>query len=72
MAEPSGKIFNYGFIYCSVSEFKGKKFIDIRKYYEQNGEVLPSKKGITFSLDDYTEVLKALNEYNEKILEAFK
>ena len=37
--------------FASVSEFKGKKYVNIREYYEKDGEMLPGRKGIsqTFS-----------------------
>ena len=40
----------------SVSEFKGKKYANIRIYYEDDeGEWKPTKKGITVSLDTFAE-----------------
>jgi len=31
--------------FVKVREFRGKLFIDIREFYEKNGETLPGKKG---------------------------
>lgn len=31
--------------FASVSEFKGKKYVNIREYYEKDGKSLPTKKG---------------------------
>ena len=31
--------------FASVSEFKGKKYVNIREYYEKDGDLLPGKKG---------------------------
>lgn len=33
-----------------ISEFKGKHMINIREYYEKDGEALPGKKVQGFSL----------------------
>ncbi len=43
-------------IFFSLSEFKGRKYADIRVYFE-NGESewKPTKKGITISLDRFAE-----------------
>lgn len=30
----------------NVNEFKGKPLVNIREYYEKNGEMLPGKKGM--------------------------
>ena len=32
--------------YASVFEFKGKKYVNIREYYEKDGKTLPGKKGV--------------------------
>lgn len=32
--------------FVKVREFRGKLFVDIREFYEKNGEMLPGKKGI--------------------------
>lgn len=54
-------------IIFSVSEFKGKKFANIRIYYEDDeGEWKPTKKGITVSLesfDEFKEHFQALEKY---------
>jgi hypothetical protein len=39
-----------------VSEFKGKNYANIRIYYEDDeGEWKPTKKGVTVSLDTFSE-----------------
>ena len=51
----------------SLSEFKGKSYADIRVYYEDDdGELKPTKKGITIALDRFSEFkqhLQALEEF---------
>ncbi|VVC45189.1 Hypothetical protein CINCED_3A024342 [Cinara cedri] len=32
--------------FVKVREFKGKLFVDIREFYEKNGELCPGKKGM--------------------------
>ena len=45
----------------SVSEFKGKKYIDIRTYFEaDDGEYKPTKKGVTLSVDLYSELKEGI------------
>lgn len=55
-------------IVFSLSEFKGKNYADIRIYYEDDeGEWKPTKKGITVSLDRFSEFLEHVGEL-EKFL----
>lgn len=39
--------------FVDVREFKGKILIDIREYYEKNGEMLPGKKGISLNTEQW-------------------
>ena len=54
-------------IFFNLSEYKGKKYADIRSYYEDDeGEWKPTKKGITLSLDrlaEFKDKLGALEEF---------
>ncbi len=57
-------------IFFSLSEYKGKKYADIRIYFENDeGEWKPTKKGITLSLDRFAE-FKDNVEALEKFLTA--
>lgn len=51
----------------SLSEFKGKKYADIRVYYEDDeGEWKPTRKGVALALERWEEFkdnLKELEEY---------
>lgn len=40
--------------------FKGKEYIDIRKYYTVNGKSYPTKKGIAVHIDQAAEVIAAM------------
>lgn len=47
-----------------INEFKGKQFVDIREYYEKNGEMLPGKKGISLSPLQWKKLLSLAEEVN--------
>ena len=32
-----------------MQEFRGKKLVNIREFYEKNGELLPGRKGIAMT-----------------------
>ena len=36
--------------FVSVSEFRGKKYVNIREFYEKNGQLLPGKKGMKITI----------------------
>lgn len=44
--------------FVRISEFKGKKYVDIREYYvdSASGELKPGKKGISLSLEQFKEL----------------
>lgn len=50
-----------------VREFKGKVYIDIREFYEKNGELLPGKKGISLTPELWRKLLSLGDEINETI-----
>ncbi|MCX7787064.1 MAG: transcriptional coactivator p15/PC4 family protein [Spirochaetes bacterium] len=54
-------------IFVSLSSFKKSKYLDIRKYYEKDGQWLPSQKGITLHGEQFAELLKILENNKEKI-----
>lgn len=59
-------------IFISLSEFKGSKFINVRKYYQDNEEWKPTKKGITFNLKQLSQIMKAFNDNATDIESWFK
>lgn len=50
-----------------VREFKGKVYVDIREFYEKNGELLPGKKGISLTPELWRKLLSLGDEINETI-----
>ncbi len=54
-------------IFFSLSEYTGKKYADIRIYFEDDeGEWTPTKKGITLSLDrvaEFKDNVEALEKF---------
>ncbi|MEQ8188016.1 MAG: transcriptional coactivator p15/PC4 family protein [Candidatus Eremiobacterota bacterium] len=58
-------------IVFSLGEFKGKKRIDIRTYFqgeEENSEVWkPTKKGINISLDQWQEFKELIKEVDNSL-----
>ncbi len=62
-----GEIKN-GNIIISISEFNGKKFLDIRKFFRDDNEQLqPTKKGIAMNKEQFEGVLGILNDNKEEI-----
>jgi len=59
-------------IFVSISDFRNNKYLNIRKYYEVEGEWRPTKKGIALSYKNFKELLNVLNENADKIEEWMK
>uniref|UniRef100_A0A1A9Z9F3 Transcriptional coactivator p15 (PC4) C-terminal domain-containing protein n=1 Tax=Glossina pallidipes TaxID=7398 RepID=A0A1A9Z9F3_GLOPL len=53
--------------HVTISEFRGRKLIDIREYYEKNGESLPGKKGISLSITQWKKLLEVAEEINKSL-----
>ena len=51
----------------TVHKFKGQLKVDIREFYDDNGEMKPGKRGISLSLDNWTKLKKFINEIDESI-----
>ncbi|KAL4937454.1 hypothetical protein BDV06DRAFT_73414 [Aspergillus oleicola] len=46
----------------TISSFRGKTMVNIREYYEKDGEELPGKKGISLPIDQFSVLLTLLPE----------
>nr|POE48035.1 putative rna polymerase ii transcriptional coactivator [Quercus suber] len=46
--------------YWEVSSFKGTLMVGIREFYEKDGKMLPGKKGISLTTDQFASVLQIL------------
>lgn len=57
-----------GNILVTISEFNNVKYLNIRKYYkDEGGELKPTKKGIVLNKTQFQEVLTILNEKKQEI-----
>ena len=55
-------------IIVAVREFKGKEYVDIRTHFENNdGDWIPTKKGITLSPDSLDDMIELLQSAKEKV-----
>ena len=52
----------------SVNEYKGKKYIDIRTYFEaDDGDYKPTKKGVALSVDLYNELKEGIESLGSMV-----
>lgn len=47
-------------IRVALTDYKGVEYVDIRKYYEANGEWKPTPKGIAIPVEDFNKVYAKL------------
>lgn len=58
-------------IYVTLSEFKGKRYIDVRKYYaDDEGEMKPTRKGISFNAEDWREFVSKIQDIDSEVKNA--
>jgi hypothetical protein len=57
-------------IFLSISEFKGRKLIDIRVHVpgDQEGDWVPTRKGLSLGIALYPAFRKALQELEEALI----
>ena len=53
-------------IRVEVSEFKGKKYVSIRKWYEKEGEMLPGK-GISMNAEAWADFVSKWDSIKEEV-----
>jgi len=53
--------------FISVSQFKGKPYINIREYYEDNGVQKPGKKGISLPAEQWEKLKSLLNHVDQDL-----
>jgi len=51
--------------YATVSEFRGKVMVGIREYYEKDGKLLPGKKGISLSAEQWQALKDNIGDIDE-------
>ena len=51
----------------TVHKFKGQIKVDIREFYDSNGEMRPGKKGISLSLDNWKKLKGFIDDIDESI-----
>lgn len=56
-------------IFIKVSEFQGKKFVDIRKYYQKDDDWGPTRKGIAMNPDAWKEFVANIADIDQKVQE---
>jgi hypothetical protein len=60
-------------IMVTVKEFKGKTYVDIRTYFENDqGEMMPTKKGVSLTPENVDDILKLLQEAKKVVAEGVK
>lgn len=61
-------------IKIQIKTFKGRKYLDIRKWFleRKSGEVLPTKKGISLSEYQFQDIINIITKEKEKISNWFK
>ena len=51
----------------TVHKFKGQLKIDIREYYEDNGEMKPGKRGLSLNLENWNKLKEFMEQIDEAI-----
>ncbi|KAF8447084.1 transcriptional Coactivator p15-domain-containing protein [Kalaharituber pfeilii] len=51
----------------TISEYKGKLLVNIREHYEKEGKVLPGKKGISLSIEQFNAMMSVLPQVHTEL-----
>ncbi len=55
-------------IIVTVKEFKGKTYVDVRTYFENDqGEMIPTKKGISLTPENVDEIISLLQSARKEV-----
>lgn len=55
-------------IIVTVKEFKGKTYVDVRNFFENDeGEMVPTKKGISLTPENLDELILLLGEAKKNL-----
>jgi hypothetical protein len=55
-------------IIITVKEFKGKTYIDVRNFFENDeGEMVPTKKGVSLTPENLDELIRLLGEAKKQL-----
>jgi len=55
-------------IIVTLKEFKGKTYVDVRTFFENDeGEMVPTKKGVSLTPDNLDQLIRLLTEAKEKL-----
>ncbi|RMJ27754.1 hypothetical protein PHISP_01398 [Aspergillus sp. HF37] len=55
---------------ATISTFRGKTMVNIREYYEKDGQELPGKKGISMPMDQFSSFITFLPEIEAVLSES--
>ncbi len=53
-----------------INQFKGRTYVDIREYYEKNGDLLPGKKGISLSTSQWQKLKTLIADIDAAVEES--
>ncbi|XP_078455906.1 activated RNA polymerase II transcriptional coactivator p15 isoform X2 [Lampetra fluviatilis] len=53
--------------YVSVREFKGKVLVDVREYYDKDGDMKPTKKGISLAVDQWARLKELMPDIDAAV-----
>ncbi|GFF56808.1 putative RNA polymerase II transcriptional coactivator [Aspergillus udagawae] len=54
----------------TISSFRGKTLVNIREYYEKDGQELPGKKGISLPIDQFSALVTLLPDIEMALKES--